>query len=79
MEIPLDSLIAASLKRKGTRGKLPQWPGLNGLTPDISSKFQEFAKQVALAEGIFRVHLDMRLWTEEREKNGEQGGAANRP
>jgi len=69
MEIPLDSLIAASLKRKGKRGHLPPWPGLNGLTPKLSFKFQAFAKQVALAQGISRVHLDMRLWTEERERN----------
>jgi hypothetical protein len=68
MEIPLDSLTAASLKRMGPRGNLPQWPGLNRLTPDVSSKFQTFAKQVALAEGISRIHLDMRLWTEEREE-----------
>jgi len=79
MEIPLDSLTAASLKRKGARGNLPQWPGLNELTPDVSSKFQTFAKQVALAEGISRVHLDMRLWTEERERNGERGVGADRP
>jgi hypothetical protein len=72
MEIPLDSLIAASLKRKGTKGHLPHWPGLNGLTPEVSSKFQVFAKQVASAQGISRVHLDMRLWTEERERNAEQ-------
>lgn len=77
MEIPLDSLIAASLKRKGTRGHLPSWPGLNGLTPEVSLKFQEFAKQIALAQGISRVHLDMRLWTEERERNGEQHDAAD--
>jgi hypothetical protein len=73
MEIPLDSLIAASLKRKGTRGRLPHWPGLTGLTPDVSSKFQASAKQVALAQGVSRVHLDMRLWTKERERNGESG------
>lgn len=73
MEIPLDSLTAASLKRRGARGNLPKWPGLNRLTPVVSSEFQAFAKQVALAEGISRVHLDMRLWTEERERNGKSG------
>jgi hypothetical protein len=68
MEIPLDSLTAAALKRKGTRGELPQWPGLNGLRPDVSSKFQALAKRVASAQGISRIHLDMRLWAEERER-----------
>lgn len=36
MEIPLDSLTAASLKRRGARGNLPQWPGLSRLTPGVS-------------------------------------------
>jgi len=79
MEIPLDSLTAASLKRRGAKGNLPQWPGLNRLTSVVSFEFQTFAKQVALAEGVSRVHLDMRLWTEERERNGEQGAEADRP
>ena len=78
MEIPLDSLVASSLKRKGKRGELPRWPGLNGLTPEISAKFQAFARQVALQQGISRVHLDMRLWTEERKRNGEPRGRAYR-
>jgi len=69
MEIPLDSLVVTCLKRKGNRGQLPRWPGLNGLTPEISAKFQAFARQVAVQQGISRVHLDMRLWTEERERN----------
>jgi hypothetical protein len=71
MEIPLDSLVAASLKRKGKRGQLPPWPGLNGLTAEISSKFQKVAKLVASTQGIARVHLDMRLWTVERERSGK--------
>jgi hypothetical protein len=73
MEIPLDSLISASLKRKSMRGQLPAWPGLNRLTPEVSSKFQAFARQVAMERRISRVHLDMRLWIEARERNGEQG------
>ena len=71
MEIPLDRLIATALKRKGKRGELPCWPGLKRLNADVSSKFQSFAKQIASEQGISRVHLDMRLWTEEREKNGK--------
>lgn len=72
MEIPLDSLTAASLKRKGKRGELPQWPGLNGLTPYVSSKFQALAKRVASTQGISRIHLDMRLWAEERERTANE-------
>ena len=72
MEIPLDGLVATALKRKGKRGALSRWPGLNRLTPEISAKFQTFARQVAAEQGISRVHLDMRLWTTQRERNGEQ-------
>lgn len=68
MEIPLDSLIARSLKRNGVRGHLPGWPGLSKLTPEISSKFQDHAKIIANSKGISRVHLDMHLWTKERDK-----------
>jgi len=71
MEIPLDRLIATALKRKGKRGELPRWPGLKRLNSDVSLRFQAFAKQIASEQGISRVHLDMRLWTEEREKNGK--------
>jgi len=71
MEIPLDGLVARSLKRKAGRGKLPRWPGLNELTLDLSGSFQAFARQHAASEGISRVHLDMRLWTEEREGDGD--------
>jgi hypothetical protein len=72
MEIPLDSLTAASLKRKGAKGQLPQWPGLKRLTPAVSSRFQTFAKRLASSQGISRVHLDMRLWAEERERKANK-------
>lgn len=66
MEIPLDSLVATALKRRVGRGGLPTWPGLKGLTPSISWQFQHRAKDWADAEGISRVHLDMRIWVEQR-------------
>jgi len=80
MEIPLDSLIAASLKREAKKEgvQLPRWKGLIGLLRDDSSKFQAFAKQLASGQGISRVHLDMRLWTKERERNGEQAVVPDR-
>jgi len=66
MEMPLDSFVARALKRKGKRRQLPRWPGLIRLTPETSATFQAFARKTAAREGISRIHLDMRAWTEER-------------
>ncbi len=68
MEIPLDSLVATSLKRHVGRGGLPKWPGLIRLTPAVSLRFQRAARDWAGAEGISRVHLDMRIWVKARTK-----------
>jgi hypothetical protein len=68
IEIPLDSLVAFALKRHVGRGGLPSWPGLKGLTPPVSLRFQRVAKDWADTEGISRAHLDMRIWIQERTK-----------
>lgn len=68
MEIPLDSLVAAALKRHVGRGGLPIWPGLKGLTPRVSLWFQHAARDWANTECISRVHLDMRIWVNQRNK-----------
>lgn len=74
LEIPLDSLIADRLKQEAKKIdiQLPRWKGLIGLTKDDSSIFQGFAKQLASSERISRVHLDMRLWIEERDKTANK-------
>ena len=68
MEIPLDSLVATALKKRVGRRGLPSWPGLKGLTPHVSLRFQHAARDRADAEGISRVHLDMRIWLTQRTK-----------
>lgn len=68
LEITLDNLVATALKRRAGRGGLPRWPGLKRLTPPVSEEFQSVAKRWADAEGISRVHLDMRIWLRERTK-----------
>jgi len=68
MEIPLDKFVATALKRRAGRGGLPTWPGLKRLTSTVSQEFQSVAKRWADAEGISRVHLDMRIWLRERAK-----------
>jgi len=66
LEIPLDSAVARGLKTEAGRGRLPQWPGLKNLKPDVSDEFQGFASSHAKSLGIERVHLDMYLWLENR-------------
>ena len=68
MEIPLDSLVGYALVKRIGRGGLPTWPGLKGLTPPVSVEFQRVAKDWADEEDISRIHLDMRIWLEERTK-----------
>jgi hypothetical protein len=68
MEIPLDSLVAAALKKRIGKGKLPRWRGLKRLTPSESLLFQHKARQRANASHISRVHLDMRIWVKQRTK-----------
>jgi len=62
LEVPLDSYVAGAL-RAARRGRLlPQWPGLKGLTPEDSSRYQEAAQRLAERKGINRVHLDLYWW-----------------
>lgn len=66
LEVPLDRVIASSLKRIGKRGQLPSWPGLKWLTKPASNQFQLFASEIAMKKKIKRVHIDMYLWLENR-------------
>lgn len=65
-EVPLDGVVARSLRRRAGRGVLPQWPGVKHLTPQLSEVFQTSAQSCAEAMGISRVHLDTYLWVEDR-------------
>lgn len=67
LEIPLDSVTALQLKRAAGRGKLPLWPGVKHLTPEISESFQSFALEMATQMGLARVHLDAFLWSRSRD------------
>ncbi len=66
LEVALDSAVARGLTDAAGRGALPKWPGLKGLTPDVSDCFQDFASEYADDFGVERVHLDMYLWLENR-------------
>lgn len=66
LEVPLDRVIALSLKRIEKRGQLPSWPGLKWLRKPASNQFQLFANEIAMKKKINRVHIDMYLWLENR-------------
>ena len=67
-EVALDSYVAGELKKKSSWPALPRWPGLKRLTPEVSEKYQEFARSLAEKDGIARVHLDAKLWLERRNR-----------
>jgi hypothetical protein len=66
MEVPLDRAVAKGLKQHAGRGRLPHWPGLKNLKPDVSAIFQEYATEYAMTKSVTRVHLDIYLWMENR-------------
>ena len=76
---PLDYItICSELKRSGWLEELGGPAYITRMMNECptSENAQAYAKQVALSQGISRVHLDMRVWTEERERNVEQPTAA---
>jgi hypothetical protein len=62
LEVPLDSHVAKGLKEIAGRGILPRWLGVIHLTPEDSARFQCFATEVARADGVNRVDLDVKFW-----------------
>jgi hypothetical protein len=70
LEVPLDSDVAADLRRDAKAYKLGPTPGgsftIKGLTPDISLKWQATAKAIAEKKGVARVHLDIWYWERRR-------------
>ncbi len=67
-EIPLDSITARELKRACGHGRLPRWPGVKHVTPELSSEFQIAASSEAKKHGIPRLHLDALWWAFSRDK-----------
>jgi len=67
LELPLDSITAKELRRSVGGGRLPAWPGVKHLTPEISALFQQVATREAQRRGIARVHLDAVWWSVSRD------------
>jgi hypothetical protein len=62
LEVPLDSHVGKGLKLENEGKCLPRWKTVIGLTPELSSEFQEVASKVAASKKLARVHLDILYW-----------------
>ena len=80
LEVPLDGLVAARLKKLAARGTLPRWQGLKRATREECGAFQQFAQEAAETMGVERVHLDIYLWVDGKEAGASTGlGLHRRP
>lgn len=68
-EIPLDSITVGALKKSAGRGRLPRWPGVVHVTPELSSIYQLAAQTEAEQFGIARLHLDALWWSSHRDES----------
>ena len=66
LEVPLDSVVGRFLIDRQNGTKLGPWRTLKGLKAETSRAFQEVASEIANAEGIARIHLDIFAWTDNR-------------
>lgn len=66
LEIPLDSIVARTIRSKSLPGTLPAWPGLKHLQREVSDDYQAVAQDMAAERRMARVHLDMYLWLDGR-------------
>ena len=59
LEVPLDSHVAIGLKSETEGSRLPGWPGIKHLRPEISKQYQSVAAAIAKRYGISPVDLDV--------------------
>ena len=62
LEVPLDSHVAEGLRTRDGRMDLPKWRTVVGLSPEVSQIYQQAAAEIAAAQGVHRIHLDLRYW-----------------
>jgi hypothetical protein len=61
LEVPLDSFVGNEIFARSNK-QIPKWTSIKELTPQKSELYQEKAQQIAIEEGIARVHLDLIFW-----------------
>jgi hypothetical protein len=64
-EVPLDRIVAKALRQK-SEVRLPRWPGVKHLKPELSDEYQQAAAALSMRMQIERVHLDTYLWVDGR-------------
>jgi len=67
-EVPLDSITGEKLRESAAGARLPPWPGVGRLTPEVSAQYQRVATQIAKAYRLRAVHLDVFWWSEDRDR-----------
>ncbi len=60
LEVPLDKDVALGLKNN--KSNLDKWVSIKSLTKEISDKYQNAAKEIAVEKGVLRIHLDLEYW-----------------
>ena len=62
LEVPLDSHVALGLRSEPEGSRLPGWPGIKHLRPEISKQYQSVAAAIAKRYGVSPVDLDVFYW-----------------
>ena len=65
-EVPLDSVTGTWL-RHNFKGKVPPWPGVKHLTPEMSRRYQDAADEAVSPTKGARIHLDAEIWSLRRD------------
>lgn len=74
MEVPLDSHVAKGIKAEQPSGyTLPRWRTVIRLMPEESDIWQDAARQIAAADGLAPVHLDLRYYNGDHLKRNKTG------
>lgn len=61
-EVPLDGIVARRVRAELRALRLPEWPGVRHVTPDLSVTYQDACRQLSKARGVAPVHLDAVYW-----------------
>jgi hypothetical protein len=71
LEVPLDNDVIKGIKKDKRKAlELPNWNSIRKLEKHESRKFQKEAKHIGDAEGVYRVHLDLKYWRAKKREDG---------